>query len=228
MALLIMLQSLGFFDQFPPGQARAVLCSFLLCGGFYLLRQGIEALEIFAGASVVTRVLRSTGLRTAALDLEYWPAYQARKKRRGQKPCKSNLFDLSSACGFITAVLAVLACDPASHIVVLAVVCSSWVSISRGTTKRAFLDPLGDPSVASVKMGNLLASRQGIFCLLVCKGGPAMRFLSNRWFRWQAGVTHLPDPCSRGSVLGRTTGIFAAVSAPQIAAHRSLSQGRAI
>lgn len=115
---------------------------------------------------MVTRVLRSTGLRTAALDIAYWPSYKVKKARKGQKAPSSNLVDLMTPAGFITAVLAVLGCDEA-HIVVVAIVCSSWVSISRGTTKRTWLSPLGDPSVESVRMGNVLASRPGIKLLFV-------------------------------------------------------------
>ncbi|CAK9094311.1 unnamed protein product, partial [Durusdinium trenchii] len=160
-ALLIMLHSLGFFDQFPAGKARSISAFAARC--FFT---GIQALEIFAGASVVTRVLRSTGLRTAALDIAYWPSYKVKKARKGQKAPSSNLVDLMTPAGFITAVLAVLGCDEA-HIVVVAIVCSSWVSISRGTTKRTWLSPLGDPSVESVRMGNVLASRPGIKLLFV-------------------------------------------------------------
>lgn len=38
-------------------------------------------------------------------------------------------------------------------------VCSTWVSVSRGSTFRHFFLPLGDQSAASVKLGNLLAAR---------------------------------------------------------------------
>lgn len=126
----------------------------------------MEALEIFAGASIVTRVLRATGLRTAALDLEYEQSFRARRQRQGKPIPKSRMFDLTTAAGFLTALMACLSCKENSHLVVIAIVCSSFVSISRGTTKRSLLRPLGDPAVRCVQIGNLLASRWGpsLFC----------------------------------------------------------------
>ena len=38
-------------------------------------------------------------------------------------------------------------------------VCSSFVSVSRGSTHRHYFLPLGDPSSKSVELGNLLCSR---------------------------------------------------------------------
>lgn len=69
------------------------------------------------------------------------------------------MFDLTTEGGFATALLAVLSCVPGEHVVVFAIVCSSFVSISRATTHRSFLCPLGDDRVTSVRVGNLLASR---------------------------------------------------------------------
>lgn len=39
-------------------------------------------------------------------------------------------------------------------------VCSTWVSVSRGSTYRHFFLPLGDQNAGSVQLGNLLASRR--------------------------------------------------------------------
>ena len=49
--------------------------------------------------------------------------------------------------------------------------CASWVFLSRATTARTWLAPLGDLSVKSVVEGNLLCSRLGIL--------KAIKYLSN-------------------------------------------------
>ena len=38
-------------------------------------------------------------------------------------------------------------------------VCSSFVSVSRGTTRRHYFLPLGDETAPSVQQGNMLANR---------------------------------------------------------------------
>lgn len=45
--------------------------------------------------------------------------------------------------------------------------CSSWVSISRGTTLRSFFAPLGNQDVKCVADGNVMTSRSCLVCLLV-------------------------------------------------------------
>ena len=47
-------------------------------------------------------------------------------------------------------------------VVTFGLVCSSFVSISRGSTHRSYFLPEGDPSSKSVQRGNLLAARIGL------------------------------------------------------------------
>lgn len=47
-------------------------------------------------------------------------------------------------------------------VVTFGLVCSSFVSISRGSTYRSYFRPEGDPSSKSVQRGNLLAARIGL------------------------------------------------------------------
>ena len=50
--------------------------------------------------------------------------------------------------------------------VTMAVCCSSWITTSRGSTWRSIITPLGNTNFASVRLANLLASRQlGVFTL---------------------------------------------------------------
>lgn len=104
--------------------------------------------------------MRAFGHPFAAIDIDFWGAWKQNRKKKKKGSCKSNFMDLLSAPGFITAVLAILACRTESLIVV-GIVCSSWVSVSRGTTNRTFCAPMGDLSVKCVRAGNVLAARQG-------------------------------------------------------------------
>ncbi len=42
---------------------------------------------------------------------------------------------------------------------VVAVVCSSWSAVNKGTSQRDVLIPLGDPSVTGVRGGNQMVAR---------------------------------------------------------------------
>ncbi len=48
------------------------------------------------------------------------------------------------------------------HLAVLAMVCTSFVAINKGTNKRETWSPLGDQNVPSVVRGNILASRSPV------------------------------------------------------------------
>lgn len=88
MGLIIMLWSLGFAATFGLGEA-SLSRYFGFLNGPHFVCQGIQCLELFAGASIVTRVLRATGLRTAALDIEYWNSYRSKRIKKGKKMSKN-------------------------------------------------------------------------------------------------------------------------------------------
>ena len=48
------------------------------------------------------------------------------------------------------------------HLAVLAMVCTSFVAINKGTNKRETWSPLGDQNVPSVVRGNIFASRSPV------------------------------------------------------------------
>ena len=57
--------------------------------------------------------------------------------------------------------LATILCGkPGNFLVVIGLVCSSFVAISSGTHRRAPWDPLGQTHIPMVKMGNELAARK--------------------------------------------------------------------
>ncbi|CAK9030398.1 Uncharacterized protein SCF082_LOCUS19198 [Durusdinium trenchii] len=109
--------------------------------------------------------------RVAALDLAYDASYRKRSTKRGKKPAKGQLFDLLSPSGFAMAIMSCLACVQDNHVIVIAVVCSSFVSISRGSTGRSYLNPLGFPDCDATKIGNLLASRLALLLYLIASRG---------------------------------------------------------
>ena len=144
----------------------------------------------------MTRCLRAMKCRVAALDLAYDASYRKRSTKRGKKPAKGQLFDLLSPSGFAMAIMSCLACVQDNHVIVIAVVCSSFVSISRGSTGRSYLNPLGFPDCDATKIGNLLASR-----LETLESG--YQFSSQRWARgrvtFHCQVWTAEKPCLEAS-----------------------------
>ena len=57
------------------------------------------------------------------------------------------------------AMTCLLNAKPGDAIVVIGVVCSSFVAVNAGTHKRNPLNPLGDTSIPAVRLGNELVSR---------------------------------------------------------------------
>ena len=106
--------------------------------------------------------MRCMGHRFAAFDLDFYKPYQRRRKKRGKKVPKTIFFNILSPAGMAAALMAIFSCKSSGAVIVLAVVCGSWVSVSRGTTLRSYLGPLGDSSVGAVQVGNLLAARLGL------------------------------------------------------------------
>jgi hypothetical protein len=67
---------------------------------------------------------------------------------------------------------------------VFAVVCSSWVAISKGTSGRSWLSPLGDESYQFVREGNIMVARSGLEL-----------FLKYFVYTWFVGHMHLCQLC---------------------------------
>ena len=83
-------------------------------------------------------------------------------------------------------------------VVTFGLVCSSFVSISRGSTYRSYFRPEGDLTSKSVQRGNLLAARIG-FGLSNLKSQSNMIMIMNSdqhlllyiWFPFQNDTTHI-------------------------------------
>ncbi|CAK8998358.1 unnamed protein product [Durusdinium trenchii] len=92
--------------------------------------------------------------RCAALDLEYG----------------GRCMDFMTPEGFVNAVFQVLRLSPGSSLT-LAPVCSTWVWVSRGSTKRSRALPLGNTGAPSVRLGNLMVGRCALLLLLAAARG---------------------------------------------------------
>ena len=131
--------------------------------------QELDLAELFSGCANLSKEFRGAGRDVAALDIKY---------SRGMDVCELSGFgSLSShlleancllwSCGFLfRASLA----SPRSFCVAtlrgkhnsclwLGVLCSSWVAVSRGSTKRSLCNADGWKEYRSVAQGNLMAAR---------------------------------------------------------------------
>ena len=124
--------------------------------------QELDGVEFFAGCHILTRCVRSHGYKFAAMDQQFWKHYKNSRRRLQKKMPRTNFFNLLTAGGFISAIIAILSCQPGHFLAVFAITCSTWVSMSKGSTGRTFLAPRGLLTAPSVKAANVLASRPGV------------------------------------------------------------------
>ena len=137
-------------------------------------RATVDHLEFFAGCKSVTRAFCRANLR--ALSYE---------------KLDNPMLDMTSATGFLAAVTLVLRLKFGAA-ALAAPVCSSWVWMSRGTTRRQWYAPMGDVlRSSSVREGNLMVSRLVVLIYIMSAMGviwlveqPANSLL--QWHpRWQ-------------------------------------------
>ena len=115
---------------------------------------GLEGLcDLKATARMSGNMWQSAGSafpsRLCALYLHYELASNPRASHKSNPPTTYQLRLLLST---------ILRCRPGA-VVTFGLVCSSFVSVSRGSTKRHYFLPLGDETAPSVQRGNLLANR---------------------------------------------------------------------
>ena len=72
------------------------------------------------------------------------------------------------ACGLPRLLLSsILKCREGEFVVMIGMVCSSWVSVSRASTQRHFFVPLGNPErSASARVGNILVARTHAYSVI--------------------------------------------------------------
>ena len=117
-------------------------------------------------------------------------------------------------------------------VVAFGLVCSSFISISMGTTKRSYFLPEGDPtSSKSAEKGNLLANRIGLTVLrvswkvLYCCSNPSVNLLVPK--RGQDISRHSPGDGEEGGVCTRAAFFECCLSialfASPLSTHKSFS-----
>ena len=107
--------------------------------------------------------------------------------------------------------------------------CSSWVLLSRATTARTYLAPLGDLSVSSVKLGNLLCARSKsvlnvipLYVWVMQNTGlfPVAIFTHSGGNHVQDVHPHLHNPSPQGNVHNRAALYVTPFSSPTISTNR--------
>ncbi|CAL1157423.1 unnamed protein product [Cladocopium goreaui] len=122
-----------------------------------------QVLEYYAGVARIATLAKFLGLRGAAVDIEYGK----HNKPKSERPP----MDINSDAGLILCIHLILTSDPALALF-LAVVCSTWVPVNRGSTQRSILTPLGCEDFPGVRRANKMMSRSVILMLLaVALGG---------------------------------------------------------
>ncbi|CAE7244498.1 unnamed protein product [Symbiodinium sp. CCMP2592] len=110
--------------------------------------------ELFAGEMAITRAELEAGRRAVAFDVRY----------------DSLFMNFNGDCGYCHAIYQVLRLIPGGGLMI-APVCSSWIFMSRGSTKRSKYNARGNPSAPSVQQGNLMAARTAILLYLAAARG---------------------------------------------------------
>ena len=140
-----------------PGWLCGAVCGHTCCHPVFSVSLGLSTLFNLCckqmllapcGNTCFAAETNEAGLLGAAADLLFHRAH-----------------DLSKPQGLILAISLILSM-PRGGIVVMAPCCGSWVWINKGTSKRSALNPLGNESVNSVRLGNLFAARCAILALL--------------------------------------------------------------
>ena len=117
--------------------------------------EGAVLSELFCGQQAITNAFADCGFNTAPFDIE---------------TC-SNLHNILSNHGFALCMFFVLRLHWEQQTTLLecllwlAPVCSSFIFMSKGSTWRTWVNPLGDIRYFSVRKANVMASR----CVLLCR-----------------------------------------------------------
>ncbi|CAE7830133.1 unnamed protein product, partial [Symbiodinium necroappetens] len=123
---------------------------------------GLEFLDYFSGKARLSLMAEGAGYRVQAYDKTYGD-------ERAKKNKKRSAMDLNSNAGMVMAISLILRSKLDNVVAALGVVCSTWVPVNRGTSKRCYLCPHGDESVVSVRKANKLMARRDGYVALVLK-----------------------------------------------------------
>ena len=108
-------------------------------------------MEYFSGVGTIHTAFSKNGLSAQGFDIIRNAQYES----------------ISTATGFLTALNLVRRMRTALAMAHFATVCSSWVWLSRGSTKRSNINVLGCSSSASAQEGNLQVSRMVLLMMFI-------------------------------------------------------------
>ena len=114
----------------------------VLSAGIVDNQSALHCVEFFAGQGAVSRALQDRGWATAQFERDGDPLTQ----------------DMLTIAGFVNAIALILRLQPGG-LVWFGIVCSSWVWLSRGSTRRSIVNPSGNTARSCVRMGNVMTSR---------------------------------------------------------------------
>ena len=170
--------------QLPPLSATAcqVMLLLVLMASWMSCPQldrapAVDMVELFAGTARCAKAARLCGKHAIALDLEF-----DSKVRPGAMNINSPSGYLLLSClisiilvnhtvliccnvfpaafpNFRLAILCLLHGKRQELVVVIGLVCSTWVAISRGSTLRCWIHAMGDLNSPAVRASNLMTSR---------------------------------------------------------------------
>eukprot|EP00435_Cladocopium_sp_Y103_P070572 s275_g35.t1 len=111
-----------------------------------MTRNEYEVLELYAGQQRLVKLAKGMGMKAAAMDRDY--------DTLGDNKSKNNAMDMNTSGGFVLSCVMVLRAKWGAFLGLLGVVCSTFVSISRGSTMRSPFLPQGCPVSLAVYKAN--------------------------------------------------------------------------
>ncbi|CAE7839921.1 unnamed protein product [Symbiodinium sp. CCMP2592] len=133
-----------------------VLCVLLVLWNddLWLNKEPLDFIEHFSGKEVLINQVQRAGFRVASVDIIH-----------------SRGMDILKPSGFGTFLVSALMGKESGYLDWLGILCSSWVDVSRGSTRRTWCNPMGHTEFPSVARGNLMASRCALLCLVIVATG---------------------------------------------------------
>lgn len=119
-----------------------------------------QVLEFYAGVGRIAALSKFASFKAGAVDLEYGKGC----RKRSRPP-----MDMNSNAGLLLCIHLLLCSDNVAAF--FAVVCSSMVPVSRGSTLRSFLTPLGCEDFIGVRRSNKMTSRTVILMWITIIAG---------------------------------------------------------
>ena len=142
-----------------------------------MCNQAYRCVELFAGVGNISRMMRFANVATASHDIAYGKKHFQHKEMSPMDLCTPAGFaspGFKCTCRLVSGILQctylysvqlrlcvwlILSAAEDDFLLVLAVVCTSFCAINKGSNRRDALVPYGDQAKNYVAQGNLLLER---------------------------------------------------------------------